>query len=84
MKNATIALKVYDILGQRNSIRRTVTGNYIQDVEYTTLDTYGLITFTYRFNTFGDKKPDMDRFDRGPRGYGPPPGHPGRPGGRRW
>ena len=83
-KNATIALKVYDILGQRNSIRRTVTGNYIQDVEYNTLDTYGLITFTYRFNTFGDKKPDMDRFDRGPRGYGPPPGHPGRPGGRRW
>ncbi len=67
-KNATIALKVYDILGQRNSIRRTVTGNYIQDVEYNTLDTYGLITFTYRFNTFGDKKPDMDRFDRGPRG----------------
>ena len=58
-KNATIALKVYDILGQRNSIRRTVTGNYIQDVEYNTLNTYGLLTFTYRFNTFGDKRPDM-------------------------
>ena len=77
-KNATIAVKVYDILGQRNSIRRTVTGNYIQDVEYNTLDTYGLITFTYRFNTFGDKRPGGDF--RGPHRFGPPPGRPGR----RW
>lgn len=77
-KNATIALKVYDILGQRNSIRRTITGNYIQDVEYNTLNTYGLITFTYRFNTFGDKRPGGERFDRGPHGFGPPPGPPGR------
>ena len=80
-KNATIALKVYDILGQRNSIRRTVTGNYIQDVEYNTLNTYGLITFTYRFNTFGDKRPDMG--PGGPRGYGHPGPPPGGPGGHR-
>ncbi len=76
-KNATIALKVYDILGQRNSIRRTITGNYIQDVEYNTLGSYGLITFTYRFNTFGDNRPGGPG-ERGPHGFGPPPGGPGR------
>ncbi len=76
-KAATIAVKVYDILGQRNSIRRSVTGNYIQDVEYNTLNSYGLITFTYRFNTFGDKMPE----DRTNNRFGPPHGG-GRPGGR--
>ncbi len=80
-KAATIALKVYDILGQRNSIRRTVTGNYIQDVEYNTLNTYGLISFTYRFNTFGDKIPE-GRQGSGPHRFGPPHGG-GRPMGGR-
>ena len=69
---------MYDSLGQRNNIRRTVTGNYIQDVEYNTLNTYGLLTFTYRFNTFGDKRPELG--PGGPRGYGPPAPPPGRPG----
>ncbi len=80
-KAATIAVKVYDILGQGNNIRRTVTGNYIQDVEYNTLNTYGLITFTYRFNTFGDKTPES-KYNNGPHRMGPPPGGRGRPG--RW
>ncbi len=79
-KAATIAVKVFDILGQRNNIRRTVTGNYIQDVEYNTLNTYGLISFTYRFNTFGDKTPES-KYNNGPNRFGPPPG--GHPGGGR-
>ncbi len=87
-KAATIAIKVYDILGQQDNIRRTITGNYIQDVEYNTLGSYGLISFTYRFNTFGDKGGSPE--NRGPQGYGPPGGGPrggfgGRPGGgRHW
>lgn len=51
-KQATLALKVYDILQQRNTIRRTITGNYIQDSEYNTISSYGMLTFTYKFNIF--------------------------------
>ena len=77
-KNATIMLKYYDILQQRSNVQRTVTGNYIQDVAYNTLPSYGMITFTYRFNTFGGKQPEPSNFSRP---YGPPHGGP-RGGGR--
>ena len=92
-KSAAVTLSVYDILGQRKSIYRNVTANYIEDVAYNSLTRYGMITFTYRFTTFkkGDQpKMDYDGFGPGGRGPGgPPPG--GRPPGggfgggqRRW
>ena len=73
-KNATIMLKGVDLLNQSNNIQRTVTGNYLEDVEYNTLGRYCMISFSYRFNTFGKDKPQM-RGQFGP-GFGPPPhGH---------
>ena len=86
-RQASITAKVYDILGQKKSISRTVTANYIQDSEYNALTRYAMFTFAYRFNTFGSQK-DMPAGAKNYGGFGPgmpPPG--GRPpmmgGGRR-
>ena len=85
-KQAALTLSVYDILGQRKNIYRNVTGDYIEDVFYNSLGRYGMLTFTYRFNTFKKGEQPKDRnADRwgGPGRFGPggPPGG-GRPGGR--
>ena len=69
---ATIALKAYDLLQQKENIRRTVTANYIDDVEYNSLTRYFMLTFTYKFNTFGEGNTPRDRNER--RFPGPPPG----------
>lgn len=81
-KAAAITLSVYDILGQRKSITRNITGNYIEDVAYNSLTRYGMLTFTYRFTTFKKgEQPKNREGEWGPgRGFGPPPG--GGPGGR--
>ena len=81
-KAAAVTLSVYDILGQRKSITRNITGNYIEDVAYNSLTRYGMITFTYRFTTFKKgEQPKSREGEWGPgRGFGPPPG--GGPGGR--
>ena len=83
-KSATIAVKVYDILGQKKNISRTVNANYILDSEVNGLTRYGMISFTYKFTTFKSKKdqPQMNN-DFGPGGMrmGPPPGGGGGRGG---
>lgn len=82
-KAATISVKVYDLLQQKSNIRRTITANYIDDTNYNSLTRYFMVSFNYKFNTFGKgKQPEM----RGPSGrfpggrpLGPPPGGgPGR------
>jgi hypothetical protein len=82
-KQAAVTLSVYDILGQRKNIYRNVTGDYIEDVFYNSLGRYGMVTFTYRFNTFkkGEQPKDRnaDRWGGGPGRFGPG----GRPGGGR-
>ena len=71
---ATIMLKVYDLLQQKQSIQRSVTANYIDDTEYNSLTRYFMVTFTYRFNTFGKGNEPAGRNHRGwggPGGRGP-------------
>ncbi len=80
---ATIQLKVYDILQQKTNINRTVTANYIDDSSYNSLTRYFMLTFTYKFNTFGagNQPASNNMFGHGPGGPGgPPPG--GGPGPR--
>lgn len=74
-RNATIMLRGVDMLNQRNNILRTVTGNYLEDIQYNTLGSYYMISFSYRFNTFGKNKPEMRNDFRGkhPGRFGPPP-----------
>lgn len=83
-KSATLSVKVFDILGQRQSISRSVTANYIRDMEYNTLSRYFMFSFTYKFTTFGSHKnnPKVEggdfsgpgRFRGGRPPMGPPPG----------
>lgn len=67
-KQATIRLKVYDILQQQSNLTRTIAANYTQDNEYNTLNSYFIVHFVYRLNTLGGKN--------APRG---PKNQPGRP-----
>jgi hypothetical protein len=82
-KAASLTLSVYDILGQRKNVYRNVTANYMEDVIYNSLGRYGMLTFTYRFNTFkkGEQPKDRNEDRWGPGRWGPPGG--GRPGGGR-
>ncbi len=76
----TLAVKVYDLLNQRNNIRRNITANYIDDIEYNSLSRYFMVTLSWRFNTFGkgnEPSGGGDFMRRGPGGPGGGPG--GRP-----
>lgn len=76
-RNATLSLRAYDLLGQRSNIRRTTTALYTEDTRYNSLTKYVMLTFSYRFTTFGKGEQPTDR--NAPRFHdGPPPG--GRPG----
>ncbi len=85
-KNATFAIKGYDLLNQRKSISRSETAQAISDISRNVLGRYVMATFTYKFSTFaGGKAPTTGNEDfmrQGPPGGGPG-GHPGggRPGG---
>ena len=76
----TLAVKVYDLLNQRNNIRRNITANYIDDIEYNALNRYFMVTLSYRFNSFGKGKEPSGNSDF-MRGDGPGGGRRG-PGGR--
>ncbi len=84
-RSLALTVSVYDILGQRKTINRNVTANYIEDVAYNSLTRYGMLTVTYKFSTFkkGEQpKVDNDRWD-GPGGRRGP-GGPGGGRGPRW
>ena len=80
-RSATVTLKGYDLLGQKSNIRSNDTGNYFEDLRYNSLTRYVMVSFTYKFNTFGKGSMPTDR--NAPRwGDGPGPGGPGgRPAG---
>ncbi|MBQ9076694.1 MAG: TonB-dependent receptor [Muribaculaceae bacterium] len=75
-RSATVAVKVYDLLQQKSNIRRTVTANYIDDINYNALTRYFMVTFAYKFNTFGKGGTPESKNDgfmrRGPMGGRPP------------
>ena len=70
---AAVSLKAYDLLGQRSNIRRSITANYIDDSRYNSLTRYVMLSFSYRFNTFGKGNEPADRNAWGGP-MGPPPG----------
>ena len=53
---ATISLQVNDILNQQRSISKQITDNYDLTSRTNTLGRYFLVTFTYRFGTFGGQR----------------------------
>lgn len=79
-KNATIRIKVYDILQERVSISQSSNSSSSTFTSKNTIGSYFMVNFIYRFNSFkgGMKSSDMEPERRGPGPGGPPPG-----GGRR-
>jgi hypothetical protein len=48
-----LKLSVFDVLKQNKSISRTVSENYIEDVQSQVLQRYFMLTFTYKLKNFG-------------------------------
>lgn len=93
-KSLSLSLRVYDLLQEKKNISRSVSAMSIVDTHINDLTRYGMLTLTWKFNSFGsrDKIPTIQGDDRPPmapgegrgerrRGNGMPPAGPppGRP-----
>ncbi len=67
----TLAVKAYDIFAQSKNLSVTDASNYHQEVRNNTLGRYIIVSFTYRFGTFGGSRGGGMGGQRGPVG-GPP------------
>ena len=76
----TVSLQWYDILQQQSTISRTISAMMRSDTEYNSINSYGMLRVTYRFNAFGGKGARSEM-----RGTGGPGGdrRPGAQGGNR-
>jgi hypothetical protein len=59
-----LSLRVYDLLGQNNSVSRNVTEIYVEDTERLVLRRYVMLSFTYNLRHFRGGA-TMDDFDLG-------------------
>ncbi|NDW17901.1 TonB-dependent receptor [Dysgonomonas sp. 216] len=84
-KNATIRFKIYDILKERTNISRSSTAEAITESVTNSLNSYFMVNFIYRFQSFkgssrsnnsdGEERQGPGRFGReGRGGSGRPPG----------
>jgi len=64
-EKATLKIKVYDVLDQNISTRRNTGDDFIQDTDQLILQRYAMLSFTYKLENFGGKKPTS----RGRRRY---------------
>ncbi|MDD7887584.1 TonB-dependent receptor [Flavivirga sp. 57AJ16] len=58
---ATLTLKAYDLLKQNTNARRTANENFIQDSQSTVLEQYFMLSFSWKFNSLGEKGEADDR-----------------------
>ncbi|HET8884733.1 MAG TPA: outer membrane beta-barrel protein [Salinimicrobium sp.] len=56
--NATLKIKVYDLLNENVSTQRMVGDDYVQDTNSLILKQYFMLSFTYKFSKFGGKDPN--------------------------
>lgn len=52
-KQGTITFQIFDLLKQQSNIRRSLTANMRQDSETNAINSYFMVHFIYRLNTFG-------------------------------
>lgn len=55
-KQFTAKVKVYDVLNQNQSVKRVITGNYIEDRDDLILKRYVMFSLTMKLNKFAGKK----------------------------
>ena len=67
--SATISLNAYDILGQRRNLSTSQTDSYYQESRSLSIGRYIILSFTWRFGTFGGRNGFMGGFGGG-RGRG--------------
>ncbi len=77
----TLALRAYDLLNQAKNLSVTDASNYHQEVRNNTLGRYIVVSFTWRFGTFGGRRGQGGPGPGGHRGPGGS-GGPGMGGGR--
>lgn len=58
-KQFTAKMKIYDILNQNQSVRRTISNSYIEDREDLILKRYIMFSLSMKLNSFGGKKKKM-------------------------
>jgi hypothetical protein len=72
-RQATLSLNAYDILDQAKNLQVAITDNYYQETRNNTLGRYVMLSFTWRFGSFGGRN---GRMGGGPGNFrgGPPMG----------
>jgi hypothetical protein len=65
---ATISLNGYDLLGQRNNLSQTQNANTYSESHSLSIGRYVILSFTWRFGTFGGRNGRMGGFMGGGRG----------------
>lgn len=56
--DATLKVKVYDLLNENVSTSRTIGQDYVQDTQQLILEQYFMLSFTYKLSKFGGKDPN--------------------------
>ncbi len=56
--DATVKIKVYDMLNQNIDTRRTIGDDFIQDTSNLILTQYAMLSFTYKLDKFGGANPN--------------------------
>lgn len=59
--NATLKLKVYDMLNENVNTQRIVGNDFVQDTQNLILRRYAMLSFTYKISKFGGKDPNEGR-----------------------
>ena len=60
-EDATVKLKVYDLLNENVSTSRTTGDNFVQDTQELILEQYFMLSFTLKLSKFGGKDPNRGR-----------------------
>ena len=68
--SATISLNAYDILGQRKNLSTTQNENLYSESRSLSIGRYVILSFTWRFGTFGGRNGRMGGFGGGRGGWG--------------